>query len=198
MIHSISPNMRKTIPAGGVYFSSKPTYNSKMVILYFRYRVAASDFLFLNPDSQVGSPGIYQVFRFPAGLCILSFSELLVFQGLNTGVVLHHLDRQRASPTFSSSIRIRAMEELVRTFLFQNKSYVGDQEWLTLLSWQHPHLFHHLPCNFNFQEPHPDFPRDQDPKWAPYFHCEGEILVLHRPWTLDSPLQLPDEQREFR
>ena len=83
------------------------------------------------------------------------------------------------------------MEELVRTFLFQNKSYVGDQEWLTLLSWQHPQLFHHLPCNFNFQEPYPDFPRDQNPKWVPYFHCEGEILVLHRPWTLDSPLPSP-------
>ena len=105
---------------------------------------------------------------------------------------MHHLDRQRTSPTFSSSIKISAMKELVKTFLFENKSFVGDQEWVTLLSWQYPHLFHHLPCNFNFQEPHPSFPRDQDPKWAPYFHCQGTILVLHRPWTLDSSLLFPE------
>ena len=75
---------------------------------------------------------------------------------------------------------------------FNDKCMLGDQDWLTLLSWQHPRLFHHLPCNFNFQEPHPSFPRDQDPKWDPYFHCEGEVLVLHRPWTLDSDFLLPD------
>ena len=121
-----------------------------------------------------------------------TFPKTFHLQGLNTGVILHHLSRQRASNTFSSAVKIRAMEQLVETFLFENKSYVGDQDWLTLLSWQHPHLFHHLPCNFNFQEPHPSFPRDQDPKWDPYFHCEGEVLVLHRPWTLDSDFLLPD------
>ena len=58
------PNMRKTFPAGGVYFSWKPTYHVKTVLLYSRYREAASDFLALNPDSQVGSPGFHQVSRF--------------------------------------------------------------------------------------------------------------------------------------
>ena len=33
----------------------------------------------------------------------------------------------------------------------QDLCYVGDQEWLTLLGWKHPALFHHLPCQYNRQ-----------------------------------------------
>ena len=149
-----------------------------------RYKEAATDFLKLNPDSKVGSPGFHQVLSSFLGMDPLASPCIL--KGLNTGVVLHHLERQRASPTFSSALKISSMLALVDNFLFANKGYVGDQEWVTLLSWKHPELFHHLPCNFNYQQPHPNFPRDQDPKWTPYYHCDGEILILHRPWTLDN------------
>ena len=31
------------------------------------------------------------------------------------------------------------------------KVSVGDQDWLTLLSWAEPSLFHILPCQYNLQ-----------------------------------------------
>ena len=43
------------------------------------------------------------------------------------------------------------MEELVERSMLQGKGFQGDQDWLTLLSWRHPHVFFHLPCTLNYQ-----------------------------------------------
>ena len=33
---------------------------------------------------------------------------------------------------------------------FNDKCMLGDQDWLTLLSWRIPAWFHQLPCAFNY------------------------------------------------
>ena len=47
--------------------------------------------------------------------------------------------------------RKRRKEELVELWMLQGKGFQGDQDWLTLLSWRHPHVFFHLPCTLNYQ-----------------------------------------------
>ena len=69
------------------------------------------------------------------------------FQGLNTGVLLLDLERMRASPSYSHYSSTAGVSQLADKY--QLGGTVGDQDWLTLLSFEKPELINILPCEFN-------------------------------------------------
>ena len=93
------------------------------------YRVNLEDYIKTNPDTRLGLPGRYQ--------------------GLNTGVALYALDKMRASARYNENLTPDKVEELFTRY--QMKMSVGDQDWLTLLSFQEESLFSILPCQYNAQ-----------------------------------------------
>ena len=130
-----------------------------------RYREAAADFIRENPER----------------------TDSMGFQGLNSGVVLYNLTRMRESSLYNEELDLDMMDELVDSFLFRDQCYVGDQDWLTLMSWKHPQLFHPLPCDYNFMEHDLEsVPKKDDPQWRSYYTCEGKPKILHKIWSLDS------------
>merc|ERR550517_1928647 len=70
-------------------------------------------------------------------------------QGLNTGVVLYHLDRMRQSWLYNSYLHPEAVDHLMDRYHL--KMSVGDQDWFTALSFAQRRLFIQLPCIFNTQ-----------------------------------------------
>jgi len=70
-------------------------------------------------------------------------------QGFNTGIVLYDLAKMRASGEFELEISAEKVHQLSTSFNFTGS--VGDQDWMTLLGFSRPWLFHVLPCHFNVQ-----------------------------------------------
>jgi hypothetical protein len=121
-------------------------------------------------------------------------------RGLNSGVLLLHAARARASVAWADqvgnivdnwSVQLgeAAIKKLVKRFNFLGR--VGDQDWLTLVSLAEPALVHTLPCTYNrfrmeFQGP--VVPRQTSllsrgpgpqPAWEAAHSCPGESAILH-------------------
>jgi len=115
------------------------------------------------PDSEFGNPGRYQ--------------------GLNTGVVLLDLERMRESNTFINATTDQTMHYLHHKYNFVGS--VGDQDWLTLVSFEWPELVYILPCVFNVDEHRPgECHNDSVHEWEvvnkAYHDCPDPPLIRHR------------------
>ena len=125
----------------------------------------------LNPGTQIGMPGR--------------------FQGLNTGVALYNLAHMRTNAKFNEYIMnprglvLTILDNLVAKFHF--KSHLGDQCFFTLLSLEHPELFHILDCGYNFQLDESMF-RDPWISLFPAFHnCTSKPNVYHMNGGSETP-----------
>merc|ERR1719150_3277840 len=72
-----------------------------------------------------------------------------VTQGFNTGVTLYNLASMRQSAEWAEETQVQRMAELADRYVFRGS--VGDQDWLTMLGWERPHLFTVLGCEYNKQ-----------------------------------------------
>jgi hypothetical protein len=71
-------------------------------------------------------------------------------KGFNTGMVLYDLAKIRQSPTWAAEISTPdAIDLLARKHWMVGT--VGDQDWMTLMGFEHPELIRILPCQFNLQ-----------------------------------------------
>jgi hypothetical protein len=71
-------------------------------------------------------------------------------KGFNTGVVLYDLAKIRQSSTWAAEIASpAAIDQLA--LKHGMVGMVGDQDWLTLMGYEHPELIRILPCEFNRQ-----------------------------------------------
>ena len=93
------------------------------------YFASSGDYRSRNPETLVGSPGRYQ--------------------GFNSGVTLYNLKKMRYSPAYQQEVQVDRMKDLAVKYMFAGT--VGDQDWLTLLGWERPEMFHLLPCHYNVQ-----------------------------------------------
>ena len=109
-------------------FSSNHLYSLGPDLTPF-YADRLFDYRLKHPETILGLPG-----------------EL---QGVNTGVVLLHLERMRKSEKFNSYLEPEVVDKLCDKFSF--KGFIGDQDWWNLVVWDSPQLMHPLPCSFNFQ-----------------------------------------------
>jgi len=116
-----------------------------------------------HPESLVGRPGR--------------------FQGLNTGVLLLDLEKMRKSSEYNHFTTQSGVKELAEKWKLGGT--VGDQDWLTLLSFEKPELINILPCEFNREEHRPgechgDTKEEWEVRDAAYHHCPGIIRIRHR------------------
>jgi hypothetical protein len=145
------------------------------------YRSNLDNFIETDLDTHLGKPGR--------------------FQGLNTGVVLFDLEKMRNSVEYNNLLTADAVNKLFKTF--QMKMTVGDQDWFTLLSFQNPHLFSILPCQFNTQTSL-QYWSDNKATFNSYHDCDvpGNIKIFHcngcgpKPEHCGSPHARVAEYRE--
>jgi len=121
----------------------------------------------IEPDTKIGKPGR--------------------FQGLNTGVLLLRLDRMRDSELYEASRQVERVREMRKKY--QMSGAVGDQDWLTLVSFEYPELIHILGCEYNKEdhrpgECHRDTVEDWEVRDREYHHCPRPIKIRHRAGTI--------------
>lgn len=123
-----------------------------------------------NPGTKVGSPP-------PDG-----------FPGFNSGVVLLNLDRIRDSKFYNDFLDEGKIEGLVKKYHF--KGHLGDQDFFTLMSMDHPELFYYLDCVWNRQLCQWWKGKGYDDIFDKYFVCNGDIKIWHG--NCNTPF--PDEE----
>lgn len=106
--------------------------------------------------------------------------------GFNSGVLLLQLGRLRSSSAFAHYLTPTAIAKLAAKYKF--KGHLGDQDLYTLIGFDSPALFKHLPCEWNRQlckwwKYHSNqlkLPFDD------YHRCDGHIKLYHA--NCGSPL----------
>jgi len=143
-----------------------------------RYKDAAREFLDLVSDNKIlghrkgDSLGLNQTVGNDGG----------DFLGLNTGVVLFNLTRMRESADYKKQLDAAAMRDIVYHFRFDGKGMLGDQDWLTLLSWKMPANFSPLSCAFNYVI---SMDNEEEIDLSSEAGCEG-AKIIHRTLSIDN------------
>ena len=116
-----------------------------------------------NPHTHIGNPP-------PNGLT-----------GFNSGVLLLNLNKIRQSILFNNYLdNSDLIENLIRKYHF-NHPHLGDQDFYSLLSFEHWEIFFILPCYWNRQLCTWWKGKGYDDVWEEYFHCSQEenISLYH-------------------
>merc|ERR1719195_459970 len=120
------------------------------------YRNMAAAYRSTHPGTRVGQPGR--------------------FQGFNSGVALYDLQCLRDSAVWAKEVEVGSMTRL--TGMFSMLGTVGDQDWLTLLGWARPELFHVLGCEYNKQTHEGGNTLENADIWHLYHDCP-DTKILH-------------------
>ena len=123
------------------------------------YRHVLWDYRNKHPNTKVGEPP-------PQGLT-----------GFNSGVKLMNLDQMRKSAEYNAILQSVNATKVAKKYSFQG--HLGDQDFFSLVSFEHPSLFHTLPCQWNRQLC--TWWREHGYKdiFDSYFKCEPPYFVLH-------------------
>ena len=111
------------------------------------------------PSTKVGSPPPYG------------------YPGFNSGVILMDLEKLRHSDIYEEFMSSVNLHSVSNKYSFQGN--LGDQDYFTLLSFEHPELFYVLPCTWNRQlcrwfESHGYYEQ-----FDAFHNCHGDINIYH-------------------
>ena len=99
------------------------------------YMVVLNEYRTAHPRTRLGSP-----------------PRQLGHPGLNTGVLLVYTSRLRQrSSAINGYLSARNYEFLVNRFMVRDNLVLGGQDFLTLMSFEHPEMFRVLSCSWNRQ-----------------------------------------------
>lgn len=100
------------------------------------------------------------------------------YPGYNSGVLLLNLAAIRTSQTYRDVLNRTFVDGVARKYSF--KGHLGDQDFYTILGYEHPELFRTLSCRFNRQLC--TWWRDHGYRgevFDRYFRCAEKVVVLH-------------------
>ncbi|XP_019735928.1 xyloside xylosyltransferase 1 isoform X1 [Hippocampus comes] len=122
-----------------------------------------------NPQTRVGDPP-------PEGL-----------PGFNSGVMLLDLGAMRASALYNQLLDTTNVTKLADKYSI--RGHLGDQDFFTMISMEHPELFYSLACGWNRQLC--TWWRDHGYRdvFDLYYRCDGPIYIYHG--NCNSPI--PDD-----
>ncbi|XP_030761365.1 xyloside xylosyltransferase 1-like [Sitophilus oryzae] len=99
------------------------------------------------------------------------------FQGYNSGVVLIDFEKQRESKQYLQMISRESIKNMTEKYRF--RGHLGDQDFYTLLGYEHPDLIQTLNCGFNRQLCTWWKDHGYSDIFKHYFQCNHSIVVLH-------------------
>ncbi|CAF0878639.1 unnamed protein product [Adineta ricciae] len=119
--------------------------------------------------------------------------------GFNSGVLLLDLSKIRQSTLFNSYLENASLiQHLIHKYHF-NHPHLGDQDFYTLLSFEHRDLFYILPCHWNRQLCTWWKGKGYDDVWDSYFNCNNDqkISIYHGNCNTPLPEKLTLEKHEL-
>lgn len=154
------------------------------------YRHVLSRYRMNNPQTIFGSPYYMdklpeQPDALPASANEVSHSKKAPageirrhgYPGLNSGVVMLHLDRIRRSRLYEEIIKESTVKNMAEKYSFQG--HLGDQDFYTLMGFEFPGLIYRLDCVWNRQLCTWWREHGYSDIFDRYFHCEGTVKIYH-------------------
>ncbi|CAF0914541.1 unnamed protein product [Adineta steineri] len=134
-----------------------------------------------NPSTDIGNPP-------PFGIT-----------GFNSGVLLLDLNKIRQSILFNSYLEHSFLIEQLITKYHFNHPHLGDQDFYTLLSFEHSEIFFILPCYWNRQLCTWWKGKGYDDVWQNYYNCNNEqnISIYHGNCNTPIPDKIINEKMEL-
>lgn len=152
------------------------------------YRHVLSRYRMNNPHTLFGSP--YYLKKVPSrddaplpkeghnkNSIHSSVRQGLGYPGLNSGVVMLHLDRIRRSRLYEEIIKESTIKNMAEKYSFQG--HLGDQDFYTLMGFEFPGLIYRLDCVWNRQLCTWWREHGYSDIFDSYFHCEGTVKIYH-------------------
>ncbi|XP_061539559.1 LOW QUALITY PROTEIN: xyloside xylosyltransferase 1 [Phycodurus eques] len=112
-----------------------------------------------NPQTRVGDPP-------PEGL-----------PGFNSGVMLLDLAAMRDSALYNQLLETRNVTKLANKYSIRGN--LGDQDFYTMISMEHPELFYSLACGWNRQLCTWWRDHGYGDVFQLYYRCDGPIYIYH-------------------
>ncbi len=122
-----------------------------------------------HPQTRLGSPG-------PEG-----------FPGFNAGVTLLDLGKLRRSAVYARALTAPAVAALAETYHF--KGHLGDQDFYTLLAFEHEELFYKLGCGWNRQLCTWWKDKGYEDVFDTYHQCPGPVKMYHGNCSTPIPVE---------
>lgn len=99
------------------------------------------------------------------------------FQGYNSGVILLNLSAMRKSNKYAEMLTNTTVVNLTKKYAF--RGHLGDQDFYTIIGYEHPELIHTMSCGFNRQLCVWWRENGYKDVFDYYFKCEDPIVILH-------------------
>lgn len=99
------------------------------------------------------------------------------YPGLNSGVVLIDFDRIRKSKLYADLLRAENVQRIANKYEF--KGHLGDQDYYTLIGYEHPSLIYRMDCVWNRQLCTWWKEHGYSDIFDTFFQCEGRIHLYH-------------------
>ncbi|XP_053665580.1 xyloside xylosyltransferase 1 [Anopheles marshallii] len=155
------------------------------------YRHVLSRYRMNNPQTIFGSPYYLDKQASPTDVLSPSTNDALRgkkipaagekrrhgYPGLNSGVVMLHLDRIRRSRLYEEIIKESTVKNMAEKYSFQG--HLGDQDFYTLMGFEFPGLIYRLDCVWNRQLCTWWREHGYSDIFDSYFHCEGAVKIYH-------------------
>ena len=138
----------------GAVFEQQPTFRR----VFQQYRK-------LHPQTRLGSPpsaGGLRTGNFP---------------GFNTGLVMLHLGRMRASDMYSEAVYTDLVDHLTRKYILKDR--LTPATLFTMMAVEHPFLFHVLDCKWNRQTCQAMRGSEHGKVFEQYHRCTSDVAVYH-------------------
>jgi lipopolysaccharide biosynthesis glycosyltransferase len=134
-----------------------------------------------NPHTHIGNPPPYGI------------------TGFNSGVLLLDLNKIRQSILFNSYLEHSFLVEKLITKYHFHHPHLGDQDFYSLLSFEHDELFFILPCYWNRQLCTWWKGKGYDDVWENYFNCNNEehIRLYHGNCQTSIPNKIINKRMEL-
>lgn len=97
--------------------------------------------------------------------------------GFNSGVKLVNLEEMRNSQIYNELLQKENSSKLAKKYEF--KGHLGDQDFYSLISFDHPGLFYTLPCQWNRQLCTWWKNNGYQNVFDLYFKCSPPFYVIH-------------------
>ncbi|XP_049292668.1 xyloside xylosyltransferase 1 [Anopheles funestus] len=154
------------------------------------YRHVLSRYRMNNPQTIFGSPYYLDKLAPPTDVLSPTTNDALRskktsadekrnhgYPGLNSGVVMLHLDRIRRSRLYEEIIKESTVKNMAEKYSFQG--HLGDQDFYTLMGFEFPGLIYRLDCVWNRQLCTWWREHGYSDIFDSYFRCEGTVKIYH-------------------
>lgn len=99
------------------------------------------------------------------------------YPGLNSGVVLIDFDRIRKSKLYANLLDAVHVQRITSKYEF--KGHLGDQDYYTLIGYEHPSLIYRMDCVWNRQLCTWWKEHGYSDIFDTFFRCDGHVHLYH-------------------